>query len=51
MFNNLLKNKHINRGVLFFISLLFIFDSKRRKEINSKIKNIYRNSKKSKLQI
>lgn len=49
MFNNLLKNKHINKVVLFFISLVFIFDSKKRREINSKIKNIYRNSKKKQI--
>lgn len=49
MFNNLLKNKYINKIALFFISLFYIFENKKKRKIKSEIRSIYRNSKKKQL--
>lgn len=49
MYNRLLTNKIINNISQILVSFFFILNSKKRKKLKFKIKNIYRNSKKREL--
>lgn len=49
MFNNLAKYKSINKILSSIISLMYCFNSKKRRKLRDEIKNSYRNSKKQEL--
>lgn len=49
MYNNLLKNKTINKISQILVSIFWVLEGKKRKKIKSEIKNIYRNYKKIEL--